>query len=96
MPSLTIQVHNAWWYSLVQIKEKEYLFPNDDGMHLFSTKMQLVYVIVQLLIGLMCFATVMGYIASIVTNISAARKDFQGEHWLTEWLTDSLTESLTE
>ena len=46
---------------------------------MFSNKAQLVYVILQLLIGLMCFATILGYIASIVTNISAARKDFQGE-----------------
>ncbi|XP_023348322.1 cyclic nucleotide-gated channel cone photoreceptor subunit alpha, partial [Eurytemora carolleeae] len=44
-----------------------------------SNKAQLVYVILQLLIGLMCFATILGYIASIVTNISAARKDFQAK-----------------
>jgi hypothetical protein len=42
-------------------------------------QVQLVYVIFQLLVGLLCFATLLGYIATIVTNISAARKDFQSE-----------------
>jgi hypothetical protein len=42
-------------------------------------QMQLVYVIFQLLVGLLCFATLLGYIATIVTNISAARKDFQSK-----------------
>ena len=28
--------------------------------------------------GIMIFATVLGYVANIVSNISAARKDFQG------------------
>jgi hypothetical protein len=44
--------------------------------------MQLVYVIFQLLVGLLCFATLLGYIATIVTNISAARKDFQSKSWI--------------
>jgi hypothetical protein len=43
-------------------------------------QMQLVYVIFQLLVGLLCFATLLGYIATIVTNISAARKDFQSKY----------------
>ena len=29
----------------------------------------------------MIFATVLGYVANIVSNISAARKDFQGEYF---------------
>jgi hypothetical protein len=34
------------------------------------------------LVGLLCFATLLGYIATIVTNISAARKDFQSKSWI--------------
>ena len=30
--------------------------------------------------GIMIFATVLGYVANIVSNISAARKDFQGRY----------------
>ena len=45
-----------------------------------TTKIQYFYVIFQLLAGIMVFATVLGYVASIVSNISAARKDFQGKY----------------
>lgn len=44
------------------------------------TKSEYLYVIFQLIFGLITFATVLGYIANIVTNVSAARKDFQGKH----------------
>lgn len=44
-----------------------------------QTKGEYFFVIFQLLIGLFTFATVLGYIANIVTNVSAARKDFQGK-----------------
>ncbi len=44
-----------------------------------KTKAEYLFVIFELTIGLIIFATVLGYIANIVTNISAARKDFQGE-----------------
>jgi len=44
-----------------------------------TTKVQYFYVIFQLLAGIMVFATVLGYVASIVSNISAARKDFQAK-----------------
>lgn len=37
-----------------------------------------IYQIWQLLFGLLLFATVLGHIANIVTNVSAARKEFQG------------------
>ena len=40
---------------------------------------EFLYVIFELVIGLITFATVLGFIANIVTNVSAARKDFQGE-----------------
>ena len=43
-----------------------------------KTKYEYFFVIFELLIGLFTFATVLGYIANIVTNVSAARKDFQG------------------
>jgi cyclic nucleotide gated channel alpha 3 len=36
-------------------------------------------VIFELVVGLITFATVLGIIANIVTNVSAARKDFQGK-----------------
>ena len=45
-----------------------------------STKIEYLYVIFELVLGLICFATVLGYIANIVTNVSAARKDFQGTY----------------
>ena len=44
-----------------------------------KTKSEYLFVIFELTIGLIMFATVLGYIANIVTNISAARKDFQGK-----------------
>ena len=40
-----------------------------------------VFVIFELLFALLLFATVLGNIANIVTNVSAARKEFQGEWW---------------
>ena len=43
-----------------------------------KTKSEYLFVIFELLIGLLTFATVLGYIANIVANVSAARKDFQG------------------
>ena len=43
-----------------------------------KTRSEYIFVIFELLIGLLTFATVLGYIANIVTNVSAARKDFQG------------------
>lgn len=43
------------------------------------TKGEYVFVILQLLFGLMLFATVLGHVANIVTSVSAARKEFQGK-----------------
>lgn len=42
-------------------------------------KAEYVFVIAQLLFGLMLFATVLGHVANIVTSVSAARKEFQGK-----------------
>lgn len=44
------------------------------------SKGEYVFVILQLLFGLMLFATVLGHVANIVTSVSAARKEFQGEY----------------
>ena len=43
------------------------------------SKAEYVFVIVQLLFGLLLFATVLGHVANIVTSVSAARKEFQGK-----------------
>ncbi|CAH0557075.1 unnamed protein product [Brassicogethes aeneus] len=42
-------------------------------------KSEYVFVIFQLLFGLLLFATVMGHVANIVTSVSAARKEFQAK-----------------
>lgn len=44
------------------------------------SKGEYLYVIAQLLFGLLLFATVLGHVANIVTSVSAARKEFQGEY----------------
>ncbi|CAO1421312.1 unnamed protein product [Diamesa serratosioi] len=43
------------------------------------SKPEYVFVICQLLFGLMLFATVLGHVANIVTSVSAARKEFQAK-----------------
>ncbi|XP_063702551.1 cyclic nucleotide-gated cation channel alpha-3 [Culicoides brevitarsis] len=43
------------------------------------SKAEYVFVIGQLLFGLMLFATVLGHVANIVTSVSAARKEFQAK-----------------
>ncbi|XP_055321990.1 cyclic nucleotide-gated cation channel alpha-3 isoform X2 [Sitodiplosis mosellana] len=43
------------------------------------SKGEYVFVIAQLLFGLMLFATVLGHVANIVTSVSAARKEFQAK-----------------
>ncbi|XP_069946099.1 cyclic nucleotide-gated channel rod photoreceptor subunit alpha isoform X3 [Cherax quadricarinatus] len=43
------------------------------------TKTDYLYQITQLMFGLLLFATVLGHIANIVTNVSAARKEFQAK-----------------
>ena len=51
---------------------------HDSRLCIFS-RSEYLYVIFELIVGLICFATVLGIIANIVTNVSAARKDFQGK-----------------
>lgn len=43
------------------------------------TKGEYVFIIVELFFGLFLFASVLGHVANIVTNVSAARKEFQGK-----------------
>ncbi|XP_037925694.1 cyclic nucleotide-gated cation channel alpha-3 isoform X2 [Hermetia illucens] len=43
------------------------------------SKGEYVFVILQLLFGLMLFATVLGHVANIVTSVSSARKEFQAK-----------------
>ncbi|KAH0564310.1 hypothetical protein KQX54_011358 [Cotesia glomerata] len=43
------------------------------------SKSEYLFVIVQLLFGLLLFATVLGHVANIVTSVSAARKEFQAK-----------------
>ena len=44
------------------------------------SKGEYLFVIVELVFGLLLFATILGHIANIVTSISTARKDFQSEY----------------
>ncbi|KAK0082477.1 hypothetical protein PV325_010314 [Microctonus aethiopoides] len=43
------------------------------------SKSEYLFVIAQLLFGLLLFATVLGHVANIVTSVSAARKEFQAK-----------------
>ncbi|KOC62029.1 Cyclic nucleotide-gated channel rod photoreceptor subunit alpha [Habropoda laboriosa] len=43
------------------------------------SKGEYLFVIIQLLFGLLLFATVLGHVANIVTSVSSERKEFQGE-----------------
>lgn len=42
------------------------------------TKAEYIFVTIEFIAGLLLFATILGHVANIVTNISMARKDFQG------------------
>lgn len=44
-----------------------------------QSKAGYVFIIVEFVFGLLLFATILGHVANIVTSISAARKEFQGE-----------------
>ncbi|PSN46975.1 hypothetical protein C0J52_11129 [Blattella germanica] len=46
------------------------------------SKFEYLFVIIQLLFGLLLFATVLGHVANIVTSVSAARKEFQGHIYI--------------
>ena len=46
------------------------------------TKRDYLYQIFEFMFGLMLFATVLGHVANIVANVSAARKEFQGKCYI--------------
>lgn len=50
------------------------------------TKGEYIYVTTELFFGLFLFASVLGHVANIVTNVSAARKEFQGKWGLVEFI----------
>lgn len=44
-----------------------------------TSKEDYIFLSVELIFALLLFATIMGHVASIVSNLSNARKDFQGK-----------------
>ncbi|XP_025834701.1 cyclic nucleotide-gated cation channel alpha-3-like [Agrilus planipennis] len=62
-------LQSYYWCTLALTTIGDLPRPRNKGEYLF--------VILQLLFGLMLFATVLGHVANIVTSVSAARKEFQ-------------------
>ncbi len=51
-----------------------------------TSKEDYIFLSIELIFALLLFATIMGHVASIVSNLSNARKDFQGKIKLSfEW-----------
>lgn len=49
------------------------------GLFLFASKLSFKFVLISFFKNLhFCFLAVLGHVANIVTNVSAARKEFQG------------------
>ena len=46
-----------------------------------TSKEDYIFLSIELVFALLLFATIMGHVASIVSNLSNARKDFQGKIW---------------
>ncbi len=44
-----------------------------------TSKEDYMFLSIELIFALLLFATIMGHVASIVSNLSNARKDFQGK-----------------
>ncbi|KAK9869460.1 hypothetical protein WA026_003214 [Henosepilachna vigintioctopunctata] len=63
-------LQSYYWCTLALTTIGDLPRPRNKGEYLF--------VIFQLLFGLLLFATVLGHVANIVTSVSAARKEFQG------------------
>ena len=54
-----------------------------------TSKGDYIFLSIELIFALLLFATIMGHVASIVSNLSNARKDFQGNGTLaTIWNSD--------
>lgn len=64
-------LQSYYWCTLALTTIGDLPRPRNKGEYLF--------VIFQLLFGLLLFATVLGHVANIVTSVSAARKEFQGK-----------------
>lgn len=64
-------LQSYYWCTLALTTIGDLPRPRNKGEYLF--------VIFQLVFGLLLFATVLGHVANIVTSVSAARKEFQGE-----------------
>ena len=74
---LLLKFHNVT--VLVRIPLTIFFFqPSNTQAYWYCFRSEYLYVIFELIVGLITFATVLGIIANIVTNVSAARKDFQG------------------
>ena len=52
---------------------------HDSYLYRPRTKGEYLFLIIELVLGLFLLATVLGHVANIVTNVSAARKEFQGK-----------------
>lgn len=64
-------LHALYWSTLTLTTIGDLPMPRSTGAYLF--------IIFELMFGLLLFATVLGHIANIVSCVSAARKDFQGK-----------------
>lgn len=68
---LSKYLHSLYWSTLALTIIGDLPTPELRGEYLF--------VIVEFVFGLLLIATILGHVANIVTSISTARKDFQGE-----------------
>jgi hypothetical protein len=66
----TWYLHSLYWSTLTLTTIGELPRPNSRSEYLF--------VVLEFVFGLLLFSTILGHVANIVTNISFARKDFQG------------------
>ena len=75
---LIVYLHSLYWSTLTLTTIGDLPKPEAKGEYIF--------VIVEFVLGLLLFASVLGHVANIVTSISAARKDFQGKYifWLSK------------
>lgn len=67
-------LHAFYWSTLA--------FTNIGDLPRPTTKGEYFFIVVELVFGLFLFATVLGHVANIVTNVSSARKEFQGKRAL--------------
>ncbi len=70
---LTLYLHSLYWSTLTLTTIGDLPRPKAKGEY--------VFVICEFVFGLLLFSSVLGHVAHIVTSLSAARKDFQGEYF---------------